>query len=169
MTEGSDQEFPSTEGPALEGSGTPPPSPPAGLAIPGGPPEGDPRTSDWFLRLLAPAYDAQGWLKFLGFVLILMGGLQALTIIGVLWAWLFIWVGVLLWQAGDRAVQAAQMRDPRMLEQYLLKVKTVVVVGGVVTAIMVLVTVLGLLMFLALGGLAAVLGGAGGFFDQIIY
>lgn len=108
----------------------------------------------WFSHLLSPAYDSKGWLKFLGVICIVAGGLQILTIVGILIAWLYIWLGVLLWQAGDRAGQAMHLRDPMMLEQYLHKLKTIIVIAGVATAIMVVASILGLIIAVILGGIA---------------
>ncbi len=111
----------------------------------------------WFARFLIPAYEAKGWLKFLGVVCIVIGGFHAITIVGLLVAWLYVWLGVLLWQAGNRAFQATHMRDPLMLEQYLRKLKTVIVIAGVVTAISVVATVLSVIMMLTFGWMAAVM------------
>ena len=72
---------------------------------------------DWLARLLVPAYESKGWLKLLGAVAIIIGGIHALSIIGIVIAWLYIWVGILLWQAGERAVEGAvaedDLADPR--------------------------------------------------------
>lgn len=108
---------------------------------------------DWFARFLTPAEDTKGWLKFMGIVSIVSGALMAFTVIGILWAWLYVWLGVLLWQAGDRAGQAVARRDAAMFEQYLLKLKTVIMIAGVVVAIGVLLTALGLVMLLTVGWL----------------
>jgi len=115
----------------------------------GGPPPGD-----LFSRLLVPTYESKGWLKFLGIVMIISGGLTALSIVGLIIAWLYIWVGVLLWQAGDRANTAYLSRDPSMLEQYLQKMKTVIVIGGVMTAIGLVAAVLSIVLALAFGWMA---------------
>ncbi|MCK4304647.1 MAG: DUF5362 domain-containing protein [Candidatus Eisenbacteria sp.] len=114
-------------------------------------------TEDWFSRLLVPAYEARGWLKFLGVVSIVVGAVQVLSIVGILVAWLYIWLGVLLWQAGDRAGQATLLRDPAMLEQYLQKAKTVFVIAGVTTVVGIAMSVLSLGMILTFGWMAAVL------------
>ncbi len=137
----------------------PPESPPP-VAAPAEPPPAAPPASamdGWLARFLIPAYEAKGWLKFLGIVCIVIGGFHAITIVGLLVAWLYVWLGVLLWQAGDRAVQATHMRDPSMLEQYLRKLKTVIVIAGVVTVISVVATVLSVIMVLTFGWMAAVM------------
>ncbi len=51
---------------------------------------------------LEPLLASAGWLKFLGIFSIIMGALFVLTITGILVAWVPIWIGILLYQAGDR-------------------------------------------------------------------
>jgi len=114
--------------------------------------------SDWIGRLLRPVAETRGWLKFLGVVMIGLGGLAALTIVGLIVAWLYVWVGVLLWQAGDRAGWATARRDPVWLEQYLEKLKTLILISGVVVAIHLVLVILVLSFLITLGGAAALLG-----------
>jgi hypothetical protein len=90
---------------------------------------------DWLGRLLVPAAESKGWLKFLSVVLFAVGVLSALSIVGIVVAWLYIWVGVLLWQAAERVGRAQAQRDPRMLEEYLKKLRTLIVISGVVTVV----------------------------------
>ncbi len=52
-------------------------------------------------ELSAPLASGRGWIKFLGILSIVSGALGALSIIGILWAWLPIWLGVLLFQAAS--------------------------------------------------------------------
>ena len=143
-------------------SAAPPPSshhPPAGWAGQGsfgGASGGGPDPwGGWFGRLLMPVFDSKGWLKFMGVVLIMSGVLTALTLVGIIIAWLYIWLGVLLWQAGDRANQAATLREPVMLEQYLQKIKTIVVIAGVTTAASIVLSIFTLVITIALGWTAA--------------
>lgn len=105
----------------------------------------------WFGRLVMPVQESKGWLKFMGVVLIASGILTALTLVGIIVAWLYIWLGVLLWQAGERANQAVQLREPVMLEQYLQKIKTVAVIAGVTTAVSIILSIFTFIITLALG------------------
>jgi hypothetical protein len=52
-------------------------------------------------ELSVPLFQAKGWLKFLGILSIIGGVFQALTIVGIIYAWIPIWSGVLLHQAGS--------------------------------------------------------------------
>lgn len=58
----------------------------------------------------APLLDHLRWLKGLAILNFTLAGLLALTVVGLLLAWFFVWVGHVLW----RAVQAldAADRDP---------------------------------------------------------
>lgn len=137
-------------------SGSPPAPPGAGSSQMVSVNAGEPAAGDWFTRLLIPAYESKGWLKFLGVVMIISGGLTALTIVGLIFAWLYIWVGVLLWQAGDRANSAYLSRDHAMLTQYMQKLKTIIVIAGVLTAIGLVAAVLSLILGLSMGWMAMV-------------
>ena len=53
-----------------------------------------------------PLYNCRGWMKFLGVMSIISGVIQVITIIGILFAWLPIWTGILLFQAASAAEQA---------------------------------------------------------------
>jgi hypothetical protein len=59
-------------------------------------------------ELSNPIYQARGWLKFLGVLSIIGGIVQALSIVGIIIAWLPIWMGVLMFQAGSSIDAAGQ-------------------------------------------------------------
>ncbi len=81
--------------------------------------------------LSLPLASGKGWVKFVGIFNIVLGALQALSIIGILWAWIPIWQGVLLLQAGG-AVERAQMAgDESALRMALDKLRVYFVVQGV--------------------------------------
>ena len=109
---------------------------------------------DWLTRLLIPVGESRSWLKFLGVVTFAYGCLTAITIVGLLFAWLPIWMGVLLWQAADRAGRAHLTRDPAQFEEYLKKLRTLIVISGVVTVVSLAATILGLVLAAAFGWMA---------------
>ena len=49
--------------------------------------------------LADPIYRARGWMKFLAVLAFIGGGLTAITIIGIVFAWVPILFGVFLWQS----------------------------------------------------------------------
>ncbi|MGD9487347.1 MAG: DUF5362 family protein [Calditrichaceae bacterium] len=81
------------------------------------------------------ALNMSGWLKFVGIVTIIGGIISALSIIGILIAWLPIWLGVLLWQAGSRASDAQLRNNPLELMIMLDKLRLYFVVQGILIII----------------------------------
>ncbi len=81
------------------------------------------------------AMNTAGWLKFLGIVNIVAGGLTAITIVGIVIAWLPIWIGILLFQAGSRAAELGVTGDPEKLIQMLQKLKTYFIIQGILLLI----------------------------------
>jgi Family of unknown function (DUF5362) len=108
----------------------------------------------WFERLSLPLYESRGWLKFLSVISIGFGVLQALTVIGILWAWLPIWCGILLWQAAESAERARLGNDALEFELCLRKVKNIVTMFGIVAIISISFSFLGFLFMFLTGGLA---------------
>ncbi len=74
---------------------------------------------------------AKGWMKFVGIMMIIGGALYVLTIVGIIVAWLPIWMGVLLIQAAGLGEQFARSGDFEKLQLALAKLKTFFVLGGV--------------------------------------
>jgi len=75
------------------------------------------------------------WLKFLGIVQIVVGILQALTIFGILWAWLPIWMGVILNGAGNRAQTYVEKGEEQALVDFTSKLKLYFVINGIMMII----------------------------------
>jgi len=96
------------------------------------PPAPDGRTVQ---ELSVPIYQARGWLKFLGVLFIIAGVGQALSIVGILFAWLPIWMGMLMFQAGSNIGQAAQFGDRFAFLRSLGSLKTFFVLMGVLALI----------------------------------
>jgi hypothetical protein len=96
-------------------------------------------------RLLAIAGQSKGWLKFIGVLLIIYGIITALTIVGILIAWLPIWMGVLLFQAGGRADSAALTKDASQLVTMMDKLRVYFMIQGVLSIIVLAALVIGLI------------------------
>jgi hypothetical protein len=79
--------------------------------------------------------EMSGWLKFIGVVAIVYGGLIALTIIGIVIAWLPIWMGITLFSAGKKANEAQYANNPMYLVEMMRKLKTFFIVQGVLLII----------------------------------
>lgn len=93
----------------------------------------------------------KGWLKFLGILTIIGGALQVLTIVGILFAWLPIWMGVLLYQAGDRAEEYIRSKEEGTLGVFLGKLNTYFTIMGVIALVAIGLTVLFFIVALIVG------------------
>jgi hypothetical protein len=98
-----------------------------------------------------PLFQVKGWLKLLGVVMIVQGILTAFTIIGIIFAWLPIWLGVLLFQAAS-ATEAAQASGDRLqLMSSLNKLKMYFIINGVLMLISLAFVALMVFILLATG------------------
>lgn len=101
---------------------------------------------------------AKGWMTFLGVLSILYGAFSALSLIGLLFAWVPVWAGVVLIQAGNAARAADDGGDTAALRRAVGKLKTYFVIWGVFTLVMLLL-MLPLILF---GFGISIFGGVGG-------
>ena len=104
-------------------------------------------------------YSAKGWMKLVGVLLIVYGVLTALTIVGIIVAWLPIWMGVLLFQSAKAVETCYEHSDPEFLVTSLNKLKTYFTIMGVLTLIGLILGLLGFVM----GGIGAIMGMAGSY------
>ena len=111
-------------------------------------------------ELSTPIYQAKFWMKLVGVTMILLGILYALTIVGIIVAWLPIWMGVLLFQAASNAEQANMSGDQAALFTSLGKLKTYFTIMGVMMLLSIILMVVS--VFLGVG--AGIMAGAGGGF-----
>ena len=95
-------------------------------------------------------YAGKGWMKLVGVMMIIYGALAVLTIVGILFAWLPIWMGVLLFQSAGAIERAYLAEDEVALQLSLAKLKTYFTITGVLT----LIGLVGFLFMFLLGGAA---------------
>lgn len=112
-----------------------------------------------------PLYNAKFWMKLIGVVMIIYGVLVALSIIGLIVAWLPIWIGVLLFQSAGAIDQAYNQGDQEAAIRAMDKLKVYFIINGVLLLIGIILAVVAFFM----GGMAAFMGmqgmgGAGMFF-----
>ncbi len=80
-------------------------------------------------------YNAKGWIKFLGVLLIIYGIITAISIVGLLICWLPIWMGILLFKTST-ALEKAQVSGDRLeLINSLSNIKTYFTINGVLALI----------------------------------
>ena len=100
-------------------------------------------------RVIKPIASARTWMKLLGVLSIIYGVLIALSIIGLIIAWLPIWLGVLLWQGADKAEQAETSGNEADAVESLSKIKTIFTIYGVLALIGIVLSVIYLIVIIA--------------------
>ncbi|GAB4367914.1 MAG: hypothetical protein Kow0042_08810 [Calditrichia bacterium] len=98
-------------------------------------------------RIESISVNMNGWLKFLGIVNIVSGALTALSLVGIIIAWLPIWLGILLLQAGNRATNARLTNNRQELVVMMDKIRLYFIIQGVLIIVGLIVVVLGIFMF----------------------
>ena len=90
--------------------------------------------------LSQPLASGKGWMKFVGIVSIIHGALIALSIIGIVIAWLPIWIGVLLMQSANAIERAQLSGDADALKESLARLRTYFVVLGVLILVGIIIS-----------------------------
>ncbi len=103
-----------------------------------------------FRHLTRPLFESKGWMKLIGVTMIVYGALSALTIVGIIFAWLPIWVGATLLQSASAAERAHLHNDHGSLLQSMQKLRTFFTINGVLVLVG-LVLVAGSVLFVLLG------------------
>lgn len=86
-------------------------------------------------ELLGPLYAARRWIMILGVSMIVMGGLQCLTIIGIAFGWLAIWLGILLYQASKSLTLAVETGNPDIGRDAMKNLATAFTIQGILMVI----------------------------------
>lgn len=134
-----------------------PPPPAPGPSAAWGPPPAStwtppsPETSALVRDLSWPLHRARGWLQFLAVASILSGVISALTIVGILYAWLPIWMGVLLFRTSERIEQARERGDREAFANGLDQLRTYFLVQGVIMLVGLAFTAIVMVTMLTVG------------------
>jgi uncharacterized membrane protein HdeD (DUF308 family) len=101
---------------------------------------------------------ASGWMKFLGILCIISGALSALTLLGIIVAWLPIWLGVLLYQAGNLANSAFFSKEEIKFLQSISKIRLIFMIAGITAIVYIAISLIVLTIVLTTGALIGLLG-----------
>jgi hypothetical protein len=93
------------------------------------------------------AVSMSGWLKFLGIINIIWGAVTAISIVGIIFAWLPIWLGVVLLQAASSATHANLSNDPNDLAEMMSKLRMYFIIQGVLIIVSVAAVIIGIIVF----------------------
>lgn len=117
--------------------------------------------SDDVRELSRPLFDAKLWMRLTGVMAIVEAVIVVIATfgIGLILAWIPIWVGVLLFQAASAAERAHTTGDRQALLLSQTKLKTMFIIAGVLVLISIVLTLIGVFT----GGVALIgeMGGVG--------
>lgn len=97
-------------------------------------------------ELSLPLCQSKGWMKLLGILAILWGISMALSIVGIVLAWLPIWMGVTLYRVANAADLALITGDREALARALAKLRLFFTVMGVMALLILLLMAAGMII-----------------------
>lgn len=113
--------------------------------------------NDLIRQLSRPLAQGKGWMKLVAVLSIVYGILIGLSIVGLLFAWLPIWIGIVLLQAATAIEEAEFSGEQQAMLKAMTRLKSYFTIMGVLALI-------GLLFFgaaMLLGFAGAMMGGIG--------
>ncbi len=90
---------------------------------------------DLIKELSLPLFQSKGWMKLLGVVMIIQGIIMVFTIVGIIFCWLPIWLGLLLFKASTFIETAQYNGDKAQFLMSMQRIKTYFVINGVLMLI----------------------------------
>jgi hypothetical protein len=110
------------------------------------------QTSNMDIRsIIEPLHRGKFWMQLLAVVSILYGVLLALTIVGLIVAWIPIWAGVVLMQAAGASSRAFQSGDALEMKQAMGKLKTYFTIFGVLMLISIILMIVSMVFGIGAG------------------
>lgn len=101
--------------------------------------------------IIEPLHRGKFWMQLLAVVSILYGVLLALTIVGLIVAWIPIWAGVVLMQAAGASTRAFQSGDALEMKQAMAKLKTYFTIFGVLMLISIILMIVSMVFGIGAG------------------
>lgn len=101
--------------------------------------------------LIEPLYRGKFWMQLIGVMLIISGILTALSIVGILVAWIPIWAGIVLMQGAGAVHRAYTSDQPTEMSYAMGKLRVYFTIFGVLLMIYLVLLVLGLLFGIGAG------------------
>lgn len=108
--------------------------------------------------VVEPLYRAKFWMQLIGVILIISGVATALTIAGLLVAWIPIWAGVVLMQAAGAVDRAYARGEEREAVQTAQKLRVYFTIFGIL--FLVYIIFFGVMLMLGFGGMFAAMNAA---------
>ncbi len=102
-------------------------------------------------ELIEPLYRGKFWMQLIGIMLIISGVLTALSIIGIIVAWIPIWAGVVLMQAAGGVRRAYELEDEQEAKRAIGRLRIHFTIMGVLLLVYIILMVVGLLFGIGAG------------------
>ena len=97
--------------------------------------ENTPSPAETVRLLSSPLYNNKGWIKFFGIMNIIYGVFAAVTLVGILFAWLPIWLGILINGAANNIERAYLAGDQQAMLQAQKKLSTYFVINAILVLV----------------------------------
>ena len=104
-------------------------------------------------RLGVPIYMSRGWIKFLGVLSIIQGIVAVFSIVGLLIAWLPIWIGIVLYQSATIMERAHLTGNEVEFVRSMDKLRLYFVIQGILALLGIII----MIFALSLGALGVIL------------
>ncbi len=105
-------------------------------------------------ELSHPLYSSKSWIKLVGILLLIYGIFAALTLVGIIIAWLPIWLGILLIQSSNRIADAQLSGDKFAMIKAQSNLGTFFTIYGVLTLLGIIFGIVIFIIALTTGFLA---------------
>ena len=102
-------------------------------------------------QVSAPLYSAKRWMKFIGILLIIGGVFYALSIVGIIFAWIPIWLGIMVTGAANKIGMAYNSGDKYSFIEAQKKIGLYFTIYGVLILIFLILTLVFLIVALSTG------------------
>jgi hypothetical protein len=121
--------------------------------------------SDVERKVTTNCKDMNGWIKFLGIAFIIVGGFLVVSIVGIIIAWLPIWMGVILLR-GANSTREVAMGKIESIGNMFGSLKTFFLLAGVAMIVYLVLIILSIIWYMVVGlaMIGGILGETGGFY-----
>jgi hypothetical protein len=96
-------------------------------------------------QYLQPLYRANGWIKFVGVMSIIVGALSVLSISGIIIAWLPIWMGIILVSTSNLLDKSSRSHDEQALSESFEKMGKYFKLSGIFIIVMIILSIIGII------------------------
>jgi hypothetical protein len=118
--------------------------------------------SDVERKVTTSCKEMNGWIKFLAIVWIISGGFYALTIVGIIIAWILIWIGIILLKVSNSCGEVAGGKGESLGDMFA-SLKTFFLLTGIFTIITMALSAIWFIIF-GIAMIGGILGETGGFY-----